>query len=239
MAGVLYVPVSAIAVIQVVDAAAAGRRSLRTSSVSVVFSVDAPSSSAASALATNITAISPAALVSTLQSYGLTACTGVVLSAPVITEAPSPPSPPTSGAGLSRQAVLGIAIGVSIGGAALFGGLIFLVWRHVRQARATGEAAEAEKSFGGGKADAKRIPDTPVSTSRADRHTNNGGERRTAAGAVLSTREVRALANARTCLSCGASALAVRTKVGDEQRREDLYVRCRSCHAKFKPAELR
>ncbi len=100
-----------------------------------------------------------------------------------------------------------------------------------------------------------------MTTSRTDRHTQGEpllahrvdsarcsaqqGERSTAgiaADAPLSS-EVRALANACACPSCGTAAGAlvrVRTKVSDDaQRQESLYLRCRSCRAKFKPAELR
>jgi hypothetical protein len=156
MADVLDWPIQAINITQVTDAVSSRRRLLANSSL-VRFSVDAPAQSSASALAANITAISPAALVSTLQSYGLTACTGVALSSPAVTSAvPPPPSTPATAddaGGLPRQVVLGIAIGVGAGGAACCC-VMYFVWRHLRQARAGREAAAAVESFGASKAGA-------------------------------------------------------------------------------------
>ena len=87
MASVLGVATSAVTVTGVADAA--GRRRLAAGSVAVTFSVVTSSSSAANGLASSITAISPASFVAALQSSGLTACTGVAVSAPAVS-APAP-----------------------------------------------------------------------------------------------------------------------------------------------------
>jgi hypothetical protein len=46
---------------------------------------------------------------------------------------------------------------------------------------------------------------------------------------------VHELARARACTNCGGGALAVRSKVDSQ---DELYLRCRSCRAKFDPEEL-
>jgi hypothetical protein len=66
-----------------------GRRRLTAVSVAVTFSVTAASPSAASGLASSISAVSPSSFVEALKSSGLSACTGVAVSAPVVTAPPA------------------------------------------------------------------------------------------------------------------------------------------------------
>jgi hypothetical protein len=86
MSSLLGVAPSAVVVTGVADAP--GRRRLAAGSVAVQFSVFTSSASAANGLASSITAASPEAFVAALQSSGLTACTGIAVSAPVV-EAPT------------------------------------------------------------------------------------------------------------------------------------------------------
>ena len=83
MAGVAGVDTSAVTIGAVTDAAA-GRRRLSAGSVAVAFTVTAASEGLAGGVASSITAVSPAAFTSALQSSGLTACTGVAMSPPVV-----------------------------------------------------------------------------------------------------------------------------------------------------------
>ena len=87
MATVLSVTSSAVSISGVTDAP--GRRRLAAGSVAVAFSVVTSSSSAASGVASSITAVTPASFVAVLQNSGLLACTGVAMSAPVVV-APAP-----------------------------------------------------------------------------------------------------------------------------------------------------
>jgi hypothetical protein len=86
MSGLLLIAPSAVTIDGVSDVP--GRRRLAAGSVAVDFSVTTSSSTAAAGLASSITAVSPASFVSALQSSGLTACTGVAVSAPVLTAPP-------------------------------------------------------------------------------------------------------------------------------------------------------
>ena len=83
MASVLNVSATAIAITGLADTTARRHLAAQTSSgVSVAFSITTASASAASALASSITATNWASLVSVLNSSGLTACTGIIMSAP-------------------------------------------------------------------------------------------------------------------------------------------------------------
>lgn len=116
----------------------------------------------------------------------------------------------------------------------------------------------------GASAKQQRIPDTPVTLSRAESQVKGSapsvcgvdiansdpqqqGTARSLSGVgitllpngrPLSRQEVSALAKSRACPSCGMGTLAVRSKLAEEQQVENLYLRCRSCHAKFKPADI-
>jgi hypothetical protein len=89
----------AVTIASVADAASAGRRrALQTGGAAVAFSLSAPSYTAATGLVTGLVALLPSVFVVALQSNGLTACTGVSLSTPVLSVQTGDGQPPTVGA---------------------------------------------------------------------------------------------------------------------------------------------
>jgi len=99
LAASLSVSQASVTVSSVSDAASTGRRhALLAGAADVAFSVSAPSYVAATGLVTGLTSLSPASFVVALQSNGLTACTGVVVSTPVLTVQTGAGPPPTVGA---------------------------------------------------------------------------------------------------------------------------------------------
>ena len=81
MATLLSVSTSAVSVDKVADSS---RRRLLGAGVAVDFSITTASANTASGLAASMTGITPAAFLQALQSSGLTACTGIAVSAPVV-----------------------------------------------------------------------------------------------------------------------------------------------------------
>ena len=99
MANILGVAPSVVQLTGVADTAAASRRSaLQAGGVAVAFSVSAASPSMASVLVESLSSLSLDAFVSTLQSSGLDALTGVMLSAPVLVVQTGAGAPPSVGA---------------------------------------------------------------------------------------------------------------------------------------------
>ena len=108
MATLLGVGPSAVSIDKVSDSS---RRHLLGTGVVVAFSVTTASAASASGLASSMTSIRPAAFLQALQSSGLTACTGIAVSAPVVT---APTVQPVNLTAITNITAAGVAVAAQL-----------------------------------------------------------------------------------------------------------------------------